>query len=259
MTFTTYSPLLLIAMMNLLSAMLKESREADELKLSVVLISRDKQISDDSTGLINDYLYSHEITMSITSSIMEMLCNLSPQCPSDPNKSLYIGNVCLAAAFAMNQFGRNRSICYHGCQIVHNLTYLTNTVTDFNDSKLKLIFNRILIKVKKAYVSDPQISRLLCRIIKNNFKNSPLGKGWCYIHIIISLYFYIYQIYQLCFSPSFSGTHAIYAQSNHFIFHRDLTMNTMKQTAFSFMMSTIYYATCTFYTRRHHRSQVNLV
>jgi hypothetical protein len=73
--------------------------------------------------------------------------------------------------------------------------------------------------------------------------------------IIISLCFYIYQIYRLCFPPSFSGTHALYTQLNHFIFHRNITM---KQTGFSFVMSTIYYAICTFCARRHLRRQVDL-
>jgi hypothetical protein len=64
--------------------------------------------------------------------------------------------------------------------MVHNLTPVTDTVTDLDDSILR-IFN----VVKKVYISDPQISSLLCRIIKHNFKNSPSGRGWCYIHNLL--------------------------------------------------------------------------
>jgi hypothetical protein len=134
---TCSSTLLLDTLLGVLHEQ-KSTTTVQKEKLSVLLVTRYRcpEISNDSVGLINDFLYSHEGTISVVSSIMEILYSLSH---SPSNKQTFINNTKLISTVVtfLGGFKNNRNICYYGGKILHEffqaptgLAYIDNVRND---------------------------------------------------------------------------------------------------------------------------------
>jgi hypothetical protein len=194
------SPLLFDTLVKVLLR-LKSPAAVQKEKLQVVWIAKHQshQIDDDSTRLINDYLFSPKEMSNIASLIVEIFYNLGRR---GENKTTICTATDLPEALmtTITNITNDRNICYHGCEVVHYLT-----VNKVNKTERRKLLNagmlNALMKVKEAHISDQYINSLHGKIIKFNTKIKSIGGPFdspgynFFISLVIVLpYFFPFKI-----------------------------------------------------------------